>query len=492
MQSMHRHPDGIHPPHTIPTPPKNHRKQYQEMKHLLTTLITTATLAAVAQAGNVRIAHLSPDAPKVDVLVNGQIAFECVGFNEVTDYAQLPEGEYLVQVVPSGASEPIVIETTLDIPEKGDFTAAAINPLDSITAALFEDDNQRFPGRTRVRFVHASPGTPAVDIAIADAGAVLFPGVSYGESGGYIDVPAGSYDLEARVAGTDIVALSLPGTALPGGASVTVWASGLLKGTPQLGVAVSVDLAPKAKVRVLHACPDAPSVNVRVDGETAIENLSFNEVTDYVSLETGSTNFKVSPTGVDDFVVIDATLDLEGLDYSVLAIDTLENITPLPLVDDNALSSGARIRFVHASPDAPAVDIALAGGAVLFPNVEFGNSAGYIEVPGGTYDLEARVAGTDTVALSVPGVSVTGNRVFTIVATGLLSSEPALGALAVLDAEACRTDINGDAKTSIDDILAVLSNWSSNDVWADVNQSGSVEVMDLMQVIQSFGECRAE
>ena len=102
-------------------------------------------------------------------------------------------------------------------------------------------------------------------------------------------------------------------------------------------------------------------------------------------------------------------------------------------------------------------------------------------------------AGTPATPATGHGDDATaGNRVFRIVATGLLSSEPALGALAVLDAEACRTDINGDAKTSIDDILAVLSNWSSNDVWADVNQSGSVEVMDLLQVIQSFGECRSE
>jgi hypothetical protein len=483
------HPEGSTLKHTHPL---TSQKAPSKMKHILTTLITATTLAAAAHAGNVRIAHLSPDAPEVDVLVNGQIAFECVSFNEITDYAALPEGEYLVQVVPTGASEPVVIETTLAVPSEGDFTAAAINPLDSITAALFEDDNQRIPGTTRVRFVHASPGTPAVDIAIADGGAVLFPDVSYGESGGYIDVPAGSYDLEARVAGTNTVALSLPGTALPGGSSITVWATGLLKGSPALGVAVSIDLEPKAKVRVLHACPDAPAVNVRVDGVTAIENLSFNEVTPYVGLDTGETNFKVSPAGVDELIVIDATLDLEAVDYSVLAIGTLKSIAPLPLIDDNALSSGARIRFVHASPDAPAVDIALAGGAVLFPNVEFGNSGGYIEVPGGIYDLEARVAGTDTVALSVPGVSVTGNRVFTIVATGLLTGEPTLGALATLDAEACRTDINGDAMTSVDDILAVLSNWSGNDVWADVNQSGTVEVMDLMQVIQSFGECNPE
>jgi hypothetical protein len=463
------------------------------MKLFIPTIVAAAALAGSAQAGNVRIAHLSPDAPAVDVLVDGNVAFAGVAFNEVTGYANLPQGNYLVQVVPAGASKPVVIETLLAVPATGDFTAAAINPLSSITATVFEDDNQRSPGNTRVRFVHASPGTPSVDIALADGGPVLFSNVSYGESGGYIQVPAGTYDLEARVAGTETVALSLPGTSLTGGTSITVWASGLLKGSPALGAAVSLDVAPLSKVRILHASPDAPAVDIKVNGLTAIENLGYLENTAYVDLETGSTNIQVVPNGLEAPVVIDATLDLEAADYSVLAIGELADITALPLADDNMLSDGARIRFVHASPDAPNVDIALAdGGPVLFADVAFGTSGGYIEVPGGIYDLEARVAGTDTVALSVPGVNVTGNRVFTVVATGLLSGSPSLSALPLLDAEACRTDVNGDARTSIDDVLAVLSAWSTSDPWADLNGSGTVEVMDLMAVIQSFGVCRSE
>lgn len=463
------------------------------MKYLIPTALTTAVLATSAMAGNVRVAHLSPDAPAVDVLVNGAVAFANLSFNEFTDYADLAAGDYQIQVVPAGASKPVVIDTMLSVPANGDFTAAALNPLAEIGLGLFEDDNQRKPFNTRVRFVHASPGTPAVDIALADGGPVLFSNVSFGESGGYIEVPEGSYDLEARVAGTDIVALSLPGTALSGGTSVTVWASGLLKGSPALGVAVSLDVAPISKVRVLHASPDAPGVDVKVDGATAVVDLGFLENTGFVDLATGDTNIQVVPSGLEGPVVIDATLPLVAADYTVIAIGDLANIAPLPLLDDNSLSGDARIRFVHASPDAPNVDIALANeGPVLFADVAFGTSGGYIEVPGGVYDLEARVAGTNTVALSIPGVNVTGNRVFTVVATGFLNSTPSLGALPLLDAEACRTDVNGDAKTSVDDLLAVLNAWSTNDPWSDINGSGTVEVMDLMSLIQSFGVCRSQ
>lgn len=460
------------------------------MKYAITTAIMMSSIATMATAADVRVAHMSPDAPAVDVLVNGSAAFTNLAFGETTDYATLPEGKYQIEVVAAGTTGPAVIEATIPLPEKGDFTIAAINLLEDIAPAIFEDENLRVPGSTRVRFVHASPGTPAVDIAIADNGPVLFGNVAYSESGGYITVPAGTYDLEARVAGTNIVALSLPGVALTGGTGVTIWANGLLKGSPALGVSVALDVAPMAKLRVIHASPDAPAVDVKVNGTRAIENLSFNRATMYTDLPADTYDIQVVPSGLNDPVVIDATLPLEAFDYSVLAIDQLANIQPLVVVDDNMLGEDARIRFIHASPDAPAVDIALAnGGPVLFGNVSFGEDAGYISVPGGTYDLEARVAGTDTVALDVPGLNVTGFRSFTVVATGLLNGNPSLGVLPLLDSEQCATDIVGDGTTGSSDILALLDKWNTNDPWADIDDSGNVDVDDVMLVIMNFGSC---
>jgi hypothetical protein len=106
------------------------------------------------------------------------------------------------------------------------------------------------------------------------------------------------------------------------------------------------------------------------------------------------------------------------------------------LLDNNSAPAAgkAHVRFVHASPDAPAVDIAVTGGPVLFANVPFKGVGAYLPVDAGTYNLEARVAGTDTVALSVPGVQLNEGTVYTIFAMGLVSGEPALTAVASVDA----------------------------------------------------------
>ena len=79
---------------------------------LAIVLVLATAVPALAQDGQarIRVVHASPDAPAVDVLVNGQVAFQNVAFSEITDYAGLDAGTYSVQVVPTGATEPVVID----------------------------------------------------------------------------------------------------------------------------------------------------------------------------------------------------------------------------------------------------------------------------------------------------------------------------------------------------------------------------------------------
>ncbi len=197
--------------------------------------------------------------------------------------------------------------------------------------------------------------------------------------------------------------------------------------------------ADTARVRVVHASPDAPAVDVYADDAKVLTNVPYKGSSDYLSVPAGAHNFKVFATGANpasDAPVIDADATLEaGKDYTVVAIGKLADIKPLVLVDNNAAPAAgkAHVRVVHASPDGPAVDIAVKGGAVLVPNLVFGKDAGPLPVDAGTYDLEVRAAGTTTVALPVNGVTLTAGKIYTIFAVGLLNGTPKLEALPVVN-----------------------------------------------------------
>lgn len=177
-----------------------------------------------------------------------------------------------------------------------------------------------------------------------------------------------------------------------------------------------------AMVRVVHASPDAPAVDVYVDGTLAVEGLAFPNGTDYLELPAGEHQVQVTPSGsAPEEAVIDAPVTVDGgMAYTIAAVGTVAEIQPLVLEDNlsEPEMGKAHLRIVHASPDAPAVDVAVAGGPVLFENLAFPNASDYLPVDAGAYDLEVRPTGTDDVALAVPGFVATAGNVYTVFAVG--------------------------------------------------------------------------
>jgi hypothetical protein len=134
--------------------------------------------------------------------------------------------------------------------------------------------------------------------------------------------------------------------------------------------------------------------------------------------------------------VIDADATLgAGRDYTVVAVGKLADIRPLVLEDNNAVPAAgkAHVRVVHASPDAPAVDVAVKGGPVLFSDLAFPGVDGPSPVDAGTYDLEVRAAGTSNVALPIDDVALQAGKIYTVLAVGLLNGSPALEALPIVN-----------------------------------------------------------
>jgi hypothetical protein len=180
-----------------------------------------------------------------------------------------------------------------------------------------------------------------------------------------------------------------------------------------------------ACINVIHASPDAPAVDVYLDGTQALTGLAFGNASGWVAVPAGDHQVQVTATGAAiDTAVIDAMVTLEaGAAYEVAATGLLAAITPaINQVDLSTLADGsARVRVIHASPDAPAVDVAVTGGDVLVPNLAFPAASPYLEVPAGSYDLEVRPAGTMDVALPLPGVQLDNGIVYSVYAIGQLA-----------------------------------------------------------------------
>jgi hypothetical protein len=203
---------------------------------------------------------------------------------------------------------------------------------------------------------------------------------------------------------------------------------------PAAGVSAQAE---QARIRIVHASPDAPNVDIWVNGSVAVSDLAFEEATDYIALAAGDYDIAVTPTGgTAADAVIEATLTLEGgMDYTVAAVGQVAEIAPLVLEDNNAAPAAgkAHIRVVHASPDAPAVDIAVQGGPVLIENLAFPTASEYLPVDAATYNLAVRPTGTETSALDINGFVADAGTIYTVFAVGLVG-DGSLGVLPLVDA----------------------------------------------------------
>jgi hypothetical protein len=189
-------------------------------------------------------------------------------------------------------------------------------------------------------------------------------------------------------------------------------------------------------LRVLHASPKSPAVDVYINDIQKAKNLAYADFTDYIEVITGNYNVKIYPAGNKTSPVLSKNIFVPpGKIYTVAAIGLLPNIDLLPIPETKITEPNnmAYVKFAHLSPNAPPVDISLPDGTILFKNISYKEFTDYIPVPAGTYTLEAKPTGTKTTVLYVPNIKLKSGRFYTVYAIGLVNGTPGLQALIPLD-----------------------------------------------------------
>jgi len=398
---------------------------------------------------SLRVAHLSPNAPNVDVYVDGTAVLEDVPFGAVSTYIDVPAGSRLVRISPAGDVDTVVFEGDVPVAADGVYTVAAIGEVgetvqQSFEPLVLEDDNSDPDAETaRLRVVHASPDAPAVDVTVDGGDDALFDGVEYGQSG-YVTVPAGEYTVEIRgdteTNDGDVVASF--DLALGAGGVYTAFAGGYLASDDDdrafdLFVAQDagevMDMDP-ASLRVAHLSPNAPNVDVYVDETAVLEDVPFGAVSNYLTVPAGAHQVAITAAGDADTVVFDEELTVAaGTHYTAAAVGELGDddddrpFEVLVLEDDVILPEDgmAKLRLVHTSPDAPAVDVTVeSSGDVLYDGVAFGES-GYVTVPEGAYTVQVRgdTMANDGDVVASFDVDLMGGTVYTAFAGGYLDPD---------------------------------------------------------------------
>ena len=178
-----------------------------------------------------------------------------------------------------------------------------------------------------------------------------------------------------------------------------------------------------AQLRALHASPDAPNVDISVNGTSVAKDVPYETATSYLKIKDGKTQIQVFPTGTTT-AVLDYTFTATNKSYyTFLAANKVASIQSLFFTDNNSTPPAGdfNLRLIHGAPSAGNVDIYItAPGAALgtptLSNVAFAASSGYLSEPAGSYEVRITPTGTQTVVIDTGSLTFAAGQVRTAVA----------------------------------------------------------------------------
>lgn len=200
---------------------------------------------------------------------------------------------------------------------------------------------------------------------------------------------------------------------------------------------------PASNIRFLNAYPCEPAVDIFINGQLLVGGLEYPQVTGYFSVKPCTYKIEVFPSGKGKrgkcpiaaacFTVCPKsamTIAVVGECVGLLGI--AEAYDPCVRVRDRCK---AYVRFVNLSPNAPPLDVAVAGGSRLFQNVSYTTRSRYVPIDPGTYALQLMPSGSRQQGLTMDPVTFERGTSSTVCAVGFIDGTPPLELVAVTDGE---------------------------------------------------------
>ncbi len=171
---------------------------------LVTFGVGVTASAASDDVGYLRLAHLSPDTPKVDVYVSSfgndddPTVLRSVGYGMFSPYQRVPAGSFTIAMRLEGASatEPPVLSTTIQLEAHTAATVAGMGKNTDLELVTMTD-GMELPGtdEAKVRVINAAMNVPAV-ASVELAGSEVATDLAFAAFTDYSVVSAGATTIQ--------------------------------------------------------------------------------------------------------------------------------------------------------------------------------------------------------------------------------------------------------------------------------------------------------
>ena len=191
----------------------NHARLSRMLASLVLTAGLTGLLAPAASAatstsmpgmdGWIRLAHLSPNTPAVDVYLysfsnpHAKVILHHVAYGTVASYMRVAPGQYTVAMRAAGSApgSPPVLSTTVHVKADHAYTVAGMGPANGIRLQILRDRLETPKGKILVRVIQASLHQHVVTVTAGKE--VLANNLAFGNLSSYRETNPGTYTFRA-------------------------------------------------------------------------------------------------------------------------------------------------------------------------------------------------------------------------------------------------------------------------------------------------------
>jgi len=386
---------------------------------------------------HVRVFNAMAGGGAIDVVVYQSPLVTNLPFEGIASYQNVDAGTREIKINIAGSTTTIYDATTLLV-DSASYTfvvygTAAAPQVHLLTDALVQTTPPD-GGQFRLRVMNAAASTAGFDVYLTQ------PGVSLAAiSPNFSNVAIGSASVFATLTATTLqVRFTLPNSkqVIYDAGPVTFkertnyeivgytrGSTTLVNGALLVNDSVgdgSVANSLLAQFKVVHAAPGTAAVNAFVDGALAFANVPYQNTSIYGGVASGTRTVTVETVTSPGAVIASARPPFTpATDTSIVVTGLPGAQTAVVLADTNLPGTigSARVRYVNAASDLGAVDV-LVNFAKKVSALGTNAASGYVEAIEDIYTISFDVAGTATEILSVPSVSLTAGRTYTMYLVG--------------------------------------------------------------------------
>ncbi len=193
---------------------------------------------------------------------------------------------------------------------------------------------------------------------------------------------------------------------------------------------------PYSYLRLLHALPGAPSVDVYANNSLIASGLPYKGFTEYLQIIPATYHIQVFAAGTTGPALLDTAVEIPAQSINTAAVIGTPSNPSIKTFYETVIQipqGQLYLRFANLVQDSAGMDLVLSNGTELFSDVTFGMATNYSQIPAGTYVFYLQQSGTNRSLLYVPNIQLQAGRFYTIYAVGRIDSTTPLQVLIPLD-----------------------------------------------------------